>query len=543
MTAPVRTRRSFIPITLEQLARERGVLLTDHKTPCNDVTITEKGPNVQCVVSVLGIEVNTASFAMYTFSVSVLLQALLIISMSGAADHGHYRKVLLLTFAFVGAIFTMAFLPVNASVFGLGALSAIISNMCFGASFVLLNSFLPLLVRHHPDAQRKPTPKIIRTHPSGDANAEGDANHIDLLDSSSSALLGDQDANEADDDDEDSLSHEDPAKVTVLTSRMSANGVGIGYIAAFAVQILAMLLVASLHGSLFSLRLVLFFIGAWWFAFTVPTALWLRDRPGPPLVLATKNVSHLRIWSAYIAHSWKSLGKTIARARQLKDVLLFLGAWFLLSDAMATVSGTAVLFAKTTLRMKPTALALINVVVMLSGVGGAFAWRIVERRFHLSPMQTILTCLALFATIPIYALLGFIESFPLGLKNPWEMYPVALVYGLILGGLSSYCRSTYGLLIPPGSEAAFYALYAVTDKGSSVLGPAVVGAITDRFGDIRPSFLFLTVLIVLPGFILVGVNVERGRAEGAKLATVVGGHHKHARDEGNAAGDSSVLDD
>jgi hypothetical protein len=55
-----------------------------------------------------------------------------------------------------------------------------------------------------------------------------------------------------------------------------------------------------------------------------------------------------------------------------------------------------------------------------------------------------------------------------------------------MGGLSSFCRSLYGELIPPGFEAAFYALYAITDKGSSVFGPAIVGAITDAYGEIRP---------------------------------------------------------
>jgi hypothetical protein len=40
--------------------------------------------------------------------------------------------------------------------------------------------------------------------------------------------------------------------------------------------------------------------------------------------------------------------------------------------------------------------------------------------------------------------------------------------------------------VPPGFEAAFFALYAVTDKGSSVFGPAIVGAITDATGEIRP---------------------------------------------------------
>ena len=455
---------------------------------------------------------------MYTFSLSVLLQALLIISMSGAADHGSYRKLFLLVFAFIGAMATMLFIFVTPNVYGLGALLAIIANTCFGASFVLLNSFLPLLVRRHPEIQtRKATPHITHTAPPEDID-DDDVVNADVLASSTSALLNGAEVDTT--NNSNAVTTDTDQKITQLSTRLSANGIGIGYAAAFTVQLLSMALVKTLNGTVTSLCLALFFIGLWWFVFTIPSALWLSPRPGPPLHLSQPSGN---LWLAYLAHSWKSLGKTIARARQLKDVLLFLAAWFLLSDAMATISGTAVLFAKTTLHMTPTALALINVVVMLSGVLGAFAWRALERSLHLTPLQTILACLALFATIPLYALLGFIPAFPIGLKQPWEMYPVALTYGLILGGLSSYCRSTFGLLIPPGSEAAFYALYAITDKGSSVLGPAVVGAITDRFGEIRPAFLFLAVLVVVPGFVLVGVDVERGRKEGRRLAGVVGG--------------------
>lgn len=103
------------------------------------------------------------------------------------------------------------------------------------------------------------------------------------------------------------------------------------------------------------------------------------------------------------------------------------------------------------------------------------------------------------------------------------MYPLGFVYGLVLGGLSSYCRSLFGELIPPGSEAAFYALYAITDKGSSVFGPAIVGAIVDRTGEIRPAFWFLAVLVGLPAPMIYFVNVERGKEEGRKLAEVIEG--------------------
>jgi MFS transporter, UMF1 family len=103
-------------------------------------------------------------------------------------------------------------------------------------------------------------------------------------------------------------------------------------------------------------------------------------------------------------------------------------------------------------------------------------------------------------------------------RSLYFRYPLGAVYGFVLGGLSSFCRSLFGELIPPGFEAAFYALYAITDKGSSVFGPAIVGAIIDGTGEIRPAFWFLAVLIGLPMPLMLLVNVERGRRDGIALA-------------------------
>jgi len=285
------------------------------------------------------------------------------------------------------------------------------------------------------------------------------------------------------------------------------------------VQMLSVLILRMTGADLFSLRVVLFVIGLWWLAFTIPAAFWLRSRPGPPLSFGKDGRTHT--WFGYVTYSWTTLGKTIMRARRLKDVLLFLAAWFMISDAVATVSGTAILFAKTTLGMNSSALALINVVVTLSGIIGAFTWSKVSRTMQLRPSHTILTCICVFEVIPLYGLLGYVPAVQrygsFGLQQPWEMYPLGAVYGLVLGGLSSYCRSLFGELIPPGNEATFYALYAITDKGSSVFGPAVVGAITDATGDIRPAFWFLAVLIGLPIPLMFLVDVERGKREGVAL--------------------------
>lgn len=502
------------------MARDNGHLADDKTQPCQASHLSTFSGDLllsrsnQCVVDLLGLEINTASFAMYTFSLSVLVQALLIVTMSGAADHGSYRKSLLILFACVGSVATMLFIAVQPQIYVLAAVLAIIANTCFGSSFVLLNSFLPLLVRHHPAMLRRVTaaPRVESTNDELDAATPPDINTplLRTVSAEASSLRGSY--------------SDDPEQSTIalrLSTRISANGMGISYIGALLLQVICIIVVQFTHQTTFSFRLVMFLIGLWWLVFTIPSMLWLRPRPGPPLP-APSDGKTTRTWLGYMSFSWKSLARTIMRARRLKDVALFLAAWFLLSDGIATVSGTAILFAKTELHMQPAALGLISVIGTLSGVVGAFAWGFLSRHFNLRAQYPIIASVLLLEIIPLYGMLGFIPAIKrlgfLGLQQPWEVYPMGAIYGLTMGGLSAYCRSLFGELIPPGYETAFYALYAITDKGSSVFGPAIVGAITDRYGEIRPSFVFLAILIFLAVPLMLCLDVERGKRDALALA-------------------------
>lgn len=475
---------------------------------------------------------------MYTFSISVLLQALLVVSISSFADHGQYRKKLLLGFAGVGSTCVMLYIFISKEVYILGGILAIISNVAFGASFVLLNSFLPLLVRNHPDvlyAEGTVTPDLVTTNGGSQrmgASHEDEDDEVILENNSTTGLLDDQPHHRL----RKVLTHEDQTSVELkLSTEISAKGIGIGYAAGLFVQCVAILILVQMKSSTWSLRVVLCVIGAWWALFTIPAAFWLRPRPGPPLPVQDGR-SGIGAFFAYTAYAWKSIYNTVRLARRLVDIVLFLGAWFLLSDAIATTSSTAILFAKTTLHMEAWALGMISVISTTAGIAGALSWSWISRRFSLKPHHTLLACIALFELIPMYGLLGYLPIVRRwsvgGLQQPWEMYPMAAVYGFVLGGLSSYCRAVYGELIPPGSEAAFYALYAITDKGSSVFGPFIVGAIIDGTGEIRPAFWFLACLVGLPAPLVYFVNVERGKLEAEKLVEAIEGFKTQQGDSG-----------
>ncbi|KAJ6006831.1 Major facilitator superfamily domain general substrate transporter [Penicillium sp. IBT 35674x] len=524
---------SFLPLTLEQLAREHGTLQTSH-LPCWGPQAPANGTQAdeQCIVGVMGLHITTASFAMYTFSLAVLIQALTLISFSALADYESNRKTLLLSFGFIGSATSMLFVLIAPPVFILGSVLVVIGVTCLGSSFVVLNSFLPVLVANDPSIQ--------------EVKDEGD--EMSNFQSNSNSGVGD-DADWNAWDEEDSLDGlQGPGQHAPLggdglkgkgsgsnpelqlSTKISSKGVGLGYCAAVFVQILSIALLvtlsktklAEISGTL-PMRFVLLLVGIWWCLFTFVAGRWLRSRPGPRLdTSSSPGASRWRVWLRLMGFAWKSLWKTVKVAVKLREAMIFLVAWFLLSDAMATVSGTAILFARTELKMSTTSVGLLSITATLSGMTGAFLWPHVSRRFGLKPNQTIIVCIVLFETIPLYGMLAYIPFIKnwgvIGLQKSWEIFPLAIVHGIVSGGLASYCRSFFGLLIPPGSEAAFYALYAATDKGSSFIGPAVVGVLVDATGQVRSGFFFIAILIVLPIPLVWMVNADKGRRDALTMA-------------------------
>ena len=489
---------AFLPVTLEQLARENGVLYSDRTTPCVQQASSANGLQMrgsdgardpdQCLVHLFGTDVTTASFAMYTFSLAVLCQALVLVSFSSFADYGGNRKRLLLTFGSIGAVTSMSFMFVVSRIYVVAAVLVIIGVTCMGSSFVVLNAFLPLLAANHPDIrdpiERHDVPTTSNTSP----------------------------------------------ELRVSTT-ISLGAVSLGYAAAILVQILAIGVLAvmkSFFGNSISatlpLRVILLIAGLWWAAFMIPTALWLRTRPGPTLQdrrFSPKQSMFVR-FLAHVRFAWSSLWRTITIAARLKQMVIFLVAWFLLSDAQASVSGTAVLFARTELKIGTIGIAMLSITVMTSGVLGAILWPVVSRKMHWAANNTIVACVVLMEVIPLYGLMGylpFVQRWGIGgLQSWWEIYPLGVVFGTVMGGLSSYCRSLFGSLVPPASEAAFFALFAITDKGSSAIGPAIVGRIVDATGHIRPAFWFLAVLIALPIPLIYFTDVNEGHEAARRMA-------------------------
>ncbi|KAI8350264.1 autophagy-related protein 22-like protein [Mortierella sp. GBAus27b] len=522
---------SFIPITLETLASEEGHLFGTNE-PCNgrsnatETSATADKPRY--MISFGPLEMDPASFVMYLTSLAVLLQALTVVSISSMADYGSYRKKQLIFISAVGATATML---IGAVPFvGLAGALSVVANVSFGAGIVCFNAYLPVLIPR--------TTTMEPTDMDGVNVAQG-------AEAAHAALLGDQDQPRTH---EHNLSPEDlDQKKKVYTEmsdqlnkdkdslmgHISAKGFASGYFGGILLLLVCLYISYRDKSSIRSLKIGIFLSGLWWFIFAALAGVWLKRRPGRELHMDERSQNRGTLWTAsqYVLHSWKRVGATIAQERKLPSAFAFLVAWFFLSDGYTSISNVALLFAKTSLHLPQTQLILLSLEVPICALIGTLAFPRVQRVLGYDQKQMVLLLLIMLVMVPLYGTLGLIFPFWPHLTSAGELFTLAAYFGLLIGAVQRngyhfvrshlflFCRSMFAGLVPRGRESEFFGLYAITDKGSSWLGPLAVAAITDATHEIRHAFVFLLVLLSLPiPIIYFGVDMNQGRLDAERAS-------------------------
>jgi UMF1 family MFS transporter len=95
-----------------------------------------------------------------------------------------------------------------------------------------------------------------------------------------------------------------------------------------------------------------------------------------------------------------------------------------------------------------------------------------------------------------------------------EFYALAVIVGLVQGGVQALSRSLFARIMPAGRAGEFFGLYNMLGKFAVVLGPLLVGVTALATGSSRASVLVVAALFLAGGVLLYFVD-ER---EGARLA-------------------------
>ena len=146
-------------------------------------------------------------------------------------------------------------------------------------------------------------------------------------------------------------------------------------------------------------------------------------------------------------------------------------------------------------------LSALAVIVPFFAALGGYAWHALQKKTKWSSQTVLVINLMFLAVLPLWGCIGFFST-DIGLRNPQELYVLAVWFGACLGSAQAFGRAVFSELIPKGHEADMFALFEITDKGSSWLGPLIASVVVQTTGKIRPVLLYLLAAMVLPGAML-----------------------------------------
>ncbi len=278
---------------------------------------------------------------------------------------------------------------------------------------------------------------------------------------------------------------------------VSSRGWAFGY-AAGALVLVGNLAVFLRHDALgvdegTAVRICLASAGLWWGLFTIVPLRRLRERP-----VAGHGGGRLSLGGG-----GRQLRATLRDLRRYPLTLTFLLAYLLYNDGVQTVITQASVYGSEELGMEQTTLITAVLLVQVLAVAGALSMGRLARRF--GAKRTILGSLVAWtATVS--------AGYFLPAGAPAWFFVLAAAIGLVLGGSQALSRSLFAQLVPAGKEAEYFALYEISDRGTSWLGPLLFGLTYQLTGSYRDAIISLVVFFVLGFAVLLRVPVERAAA-------------------------------
>lgn len=229
-------------------------------------------------------------------------------------------------------------------------------------------------------------------------------------------------------------------------------------------------------------------VAVWWFLFSLPLARHVHESPvtGAPVGLLRAAGDGLR-----------ELLLTVRRIASYRQVALFLLAYWLYIDGVHTIYTMAVDYG-VALGLPSSSLLAALLLVQFVAFPSALALGWLGDR--IGAKRGILLCIGGYLAATVYAY--FLDSVT-------EFFALAVVVGLVQGGIQSLSRSLFGRLVPEGKSGEFFGFYNMMGKFASFLGPILVAVVALVTGNSRLSITSLIVLFIAGGFLLWRVPESR----------------------------------
>lgn len=221
-------------------------------------------------------------------------------------------------------------------------------------------------------------------------------------------------------------------------------------------------------------------VAVWWGIFTLPLLLFVRER-GTATPLAPL---------AAMRAGWRELWATLRQLRGSRTLVFFLVAYWLYIDGVNTVIKMAVDYGLA-LGFEASSLIVALLITQFVAFPAALAFGWFGKRA--GARLGILICIGVYLATTVWAY---------SLDDVREFYAMAVVIGLVQGGIQSLSRSFYGRLVPPEKSGEYFGFFNMMGKFAAVVGPVLTGWVALATGNSRLAILSLAILFAAGGAML-----------------------------------------
>ncbi len=256
-------------------------------------------------------------------------------------------------------------------------------------------------------------------------------------------------------------------------------------------------------------------VALWWGLFTFFTLFWVPEKKAASTGESDKSI---------VVAGFRQLAGTFKNIRHLKVVFTFLLAYWLYIDGVDTIIRMAVDYGLS-LGFESTDLIVALLIVQFVGFPAALVFGKLGERW--SVRKSIYLAIAIYMGVTVWGTM---------MTQKMEFYVLAMVIGLVQGGIQALSRSYYSRLIPKNKTAEYYGFYNMLGKFAVILGPvlmALVGLIARRIlmppapspeqvlavGQLasRWGIGSLLILFIAGAILFYFVDEEKGRQQAALL--------------------------
>ncbi len=280
--------------------------------------------------------------------------------------------------------------------------------------------------------------------------------------------------------------------------KVSTAGYALGYVSGGVVLIAAIALIdhpswLGLENKEQATRATFVGVAIWWLLWAIPL---FRRVPEPPIRQDTGRSPRTIVRGAF-----SSVRQTFRELRRYKQASLFLLAFLIYNDGIGTIIKFAVIYGG---EIGVDTGDMIKAILLVQFVGIPCTFLFGHFAVRFSAKKSIYVGLVVYTGVSV---LGYFMTSSL------HFYLLAILIGLVQGGVQALSRSLFATLIPQHKSSEFFSLFAIFEKFAGIFGPLLFAIVLSLAGSSRPAILAIIGFFAVGAFLLSRVQVEEGQRQ------------------------------